>query len=301
MATVINPSIDRITGLYENTIEELLEYLTEELSADLFSVADYKKQAEVITRIEQMIAELKMHMEVEVSQEISEVFNQSKHEFFKRMKKQGITIPEVNGGSLFLDEQVIKQLASDTMSDLASATDMTEMHIKRIIREVFSERIALDKAIMLGQEQITADITRRLAELGLSKTVISEGFIGIIDKAGKQWNLNTYVDMVVRTKLMDADIEASRTGGLQTGVDLAVISQHGAKDDCAKWENCIVSMNGMTEGFPSYAEVKATNECFHPNCQHHLQPVRDVSLIHPEILKKNKHKMQGNWQTLRQS
>lgn len=143
-------------------------------------------------------------------------------------------------------------------------------------------------------------LVEELSAEGLSKWITEEGFVGIIDSNGKKWNLQTYIDTVVQSRLTDADIEAGRVEGLQRGVDLAVISQHGAKDECAKWEGCIVSMNGMTEGFPLYADIKATNECFHPRCGHHLQPVRNIGLIHETTIKQSEKKMKENWQTLKQ-
>lgn len=300
--TEINPSAKRLLKVYDRALDELLDYLVTELASPDMS---YTKQAAVMDRVNKILSTLKMQMEAGVRHELTAVFEAVNQQFMDRLKAEGITpvtaYNQLGKPEYLLDEGKLNQLIADTMSDLAAATDNTEMYVKQIIRDVFSANMGKDALQNLGQEQIISDIYKKLAEKGLSKKTLQEGFIGLVDKAGKQWNLRDYVDVVVKTKLMDADNEANRSAGLINDIDLAVISSHGATDACSKWEGSIISMNGMTEGYISYEQVKATNECFHPRCQHHLQPVRSIELVHPEILRKHKQNQKQNKQAVTDS
>ena len=46
-------------------------------------------------------------------------------------------------------------------------------------------------------------------------------------------------------------------------------------------------MNGLTEGYPTYAELRRSNKIFHPNCKHKVTPIRDINLL-PQIVR-DKH------------
>ena len=82
----------------------------------------------------------------------------------------------------------------------------------------------------LGRRTTRNAIIEKLTQQGLSKKLTDEAWVGIINNAGRRWNLSTYAEMVVRTKLQQAHVEGVRVETLERGVDLAVISSHGAKD-----------------------------------------------------------------------
>lgn len=73
-------------------------------------------------------------------------------------------------------------------------------------------------------------------------------------------------------------------------VDLAVISYHGAKDFCGKFEGMVISLNGATPGYPTYAELRGMGLIFRPNCKHSVNALRDISLL-PSVLQE-KHEEQ---------
>lgn len=298
--TRIDPSAQRITKIYKEALNELLDYLVVELANPEL---DFQKQHDAIARTEKIMNTLKMNMEEQVGKEVTAVFTQVTEQLMEKVVAEGGTPPTVfnplGKTEYLLDEPKINQIISDTMSDLAAATDKTEMYVKQIIRDTFSENMGKQMAMNLGREQIISEMYEQLSKKGFSKDVISESFVGMVDKSGKRWSLDSYVEMVTKTKLMDADNEANRSAGAVNDYDLAVISSHGATDDCSKWEGCIISMNGKTEGYITFDEVKETNECFHPRCQHHLQPVRDVSLVHDRILKEHNKKIKANKETVR--
>lgn len=77
------------------------------------------------------------------------------------------------------------------------------------------------------------------------------------------------------------------------GVDLAYVSPHPcwlgpkAKEVCNRWRDKIVSLSGITEGFPKLDDaLKEKPPLFHPNCTHSLHtltPVQEATAINRRI------------------
>lgn len=182
-----------------------------------------------------------------------------------------------------LARESAEALVNDTYSDLLIATKNTETKIKQLVRAVVSDTMRVRAIEQLGRKTQRNDIAGKLARQGLSKNLDSEGWVGIRDASGRRWNLSTYAEMVVRTKIQQAHVEGVRVEALERKVDLAVVSSHGATDSCRYFEGMVISLNGTTPGYPTYSELRATNKIFHPNCQHSVNPVRDLSLLPKDV------------------
>ncbi|MFP5303468.1 hypothetical protein R2R70_20030, partial [Cobetia sp. SIMBA_158] len=89
------------------------------------------------------------------------------------------------------------------------------------------------------------------------------------------------------TKLNQAHVEGVRVGGLERGIDTAIISTHNAEDECKNFEGMIISLNGLTEGLLTYQELYNSNLIFHPNCQHKLHLVKIENLPAKVVEKHN--------------
>lgn len=181
-----------------------------------------------------------------------------------------------------LAKDTVDAILADTMDDLLSATQLTSKRTKQIVRRVVSEKMKMDMARARGRKMMNKGIIEELTKQGLTKSVKEKGFVGIVDSKGRKWELNRYVDMVVRSKYKQARTEAIRTEALERDTDLAVISSHGAKDACRNYEGMVISMNGTTSGYPTYEELRKTNKIFHPNCKHTLYAIRSEDLLSDE-------------------
>ena len=181
----------------------------------------------------------------------------------------------------------MEALVNDTYNDLLIATQNTEKKIKQLVRSVVSDTIRVKALEQLGRKTTRNAVVEKLTQQGLSRKLTDEAWVGIIDKAGRRWNLSTYAEMVVRTKLQQAHVEGVRVETLERGVDLAVISSHGAKDACASYEGMVISINGQTPGYKTYQELRQGGKIFHPNCKHHISPIRDVKLLPDSVRQKH--------------
>jgi Phage minor capsid protein 2 len=192
-----------------------------------------------------------------------------------------------------LAQETIDTIMQDTFDDLLSATQLTSKRTKQIVRRVVSEKMKIDMARAKGYDVMKSSVIEELTKSGLSKTVTKDGFVGIIDKAGRKWKMSNYVDMVVKTKYKQARFEGLRTKALEDDIDLAIISSHGAKDACRKYEGMIISMNGTTKGYPSYSELRKSNEIFHPRCKHTIYPFRSPDLLSGDERQKSEEQIKN--------
>lgn len=203
------------------------------------------------------------------------------------------TLTEAVGAVSFamLARETAEAMVADTFQDLLLATDRTSQRIKVLVRNVVAETMRENALRQLGRNTSRRQIVEELTRAGLSRRLSDTGWIGIVDRAGRKWDLTRYAEMVVRTKIQQAHIEGIRTEMVERDLDLAVISSHGAKDACRNYEGMIISMFGRTKGYRTYSELRASNKIFHPNCQHRIHPVSDVSILPKAV--RDKHEKQS--------
>lgn len=199
----------------------------------------------------------------------------------KRLKQEGFTLDEAKKllTPTKMRERAVRALYSDTYGDILLATGNTKNAVKKVIRETVRDVVQYQALLDRDYISQAEELRKRLTKKGLSERIVKDGFVGVVDRSGRRWDVGTYSDMVVRTKTNQAFRQGEIDFAEQSGMDLAVISSHGAKDMCSRWEGVVISLTGNTEGYPSLHDVTATNEVFHPNCQHKLHVIRGVERL----------------------
>ena len=177
----------------------------------------------------------------------------------------------------FTDAQqaTLDKLMTDTYNDMLIATKYMSESAKRFVRVKTSQVMQLQQALRQGNKSLAYSLARQLEAGKLGKDASTQAFTGIVDKAGRRWNLKTYSEMVVRTKVQQAHVYGTAQQGHEMGYHLFIISSHNALDACSHWEGKIISVGESIGGYPSYEELAASNEIFHPNCKHHITPISD--------------------------
>lgn len=115
------------------------------------------------------------------------------------------------------------------------------------------------------------------------RTLLQEGVTAFIDKAGRNWSLHTYANMVCRTTSRQAEVLAVLT--TDTEHDLYQITSHGTTCKiCAPLEGRVYSKSGKDPVFPPLSiafgkvdpngpdELTNTYLNIHPNCLHAVIP-----------------------------
>jgi hypothetical protein len=169
-----------------------------------------------------------------------------------------------------LNREFIKTAVADTQDDLLQISQNVDRKVRTAIRQVTAEamRSNLTQGINTT-DSIKRDILRNLKErLGDSINT------GIIDAAGRRWKPEVYAETVVQTKLAQTQRESAVNDALGRNALYGVISSHGAKDACRKWEGKIVKLTPDAPGdYPYYGSLP-NREIFHPRCKHVISPVR---------------------------
>jgi hypothetical protein len=120
--------------------------------------------------------------------------------------------------------------------------------------------------------------TRRDASQALQDELVRQGVSAVTDRAGREWGLSTYAEMVIRTTTREAVSHGTHNRLLEGGQDLVSISKHRgvAADDerCLRIAGKTFSITGRTPGY----EVLPLNAWppmgTHPNCAHVATPAR---------------------------
>lgn len=160
-----------------------------------------------------------------------------------------------------------------TMTRLARMTqqvNVREAEINRAIQEGF-----VDTGSIRGPIINTRD--------ALLKQALDGKYITVIDKNGNtiQYKVNTYAEMVARTKLQETNTQAVIDTAFSIGNDLLQVSSHNTKTAiCAVHEGKIYSITGESKDFPQLYETTP----FHPNCIHVMTNVFQEALEQQGIL-----------------
>jgi len=102
-----------------------------------------------------------------------------------------------------------------------------------------------------------------------------KGIPAFIDKAGRKWSTEAYINNVTRSTSNNVANEMQMKRGDEYGVDLIEVSSHlGARPLCRKWQGAIYSKSGKHKKYrplsdTSYGEAAGLGGC---NCRHQFYP-----------------------------
>lgn len=163
---------------------------------------------------------------------------------------------------------LVAQIAS-TQKDILAVTQNMNRETKALISQAYASELRT-------QLQSGSNSTRQLkksVQQAIRKEMKGRVNSAIVDKSGRTWKLENYVDMLVKTKAMEAHREASINSGLEEGTQYARISKHNATDACSRWEGKIVKLDPNADGEYPYIDDIPRREIFHPRCKHILSPI----------------------------
>ncbi|WP_342540055.1 phage minor capsid protein [Heyndrickxia sp. FSL K6-6286] len=260
--------VNRLVGAYEKAIEEILRELNR-LDLNNFSRAN---QLATLKSIGEILNELNVEAGELARASIEKAV---KDGIISAIMSLGIAETVQAAETLVKFNRINKELVAaavaDTQSDLLAVTRNVDNKVRATVRRVSAEvlRSNLTKGVNATQS-LRRDITAELRkQLGESVNT------GIIDAAGRRWRPSKYVNVLVRTKMMEAHKESTINEALSRDVMYGVISRHGAKDACGKWEGKVVKLTPDAPGNYVYINDIPRNELFHPCCRHTVSPIRN--------------------------
>ncbi|WP_101788656.1 phage minor capsid protein [Nonomuraea indica] len=165
--------------------------------------------------------------------------------------------------------------------ELALTLRSTHVQILRWALDVYREVIARTALpdVLLGVQ------TRRQAAQRAWEQLLDRGVTGFQDRAGRRWQLASYVEMAVRTGALQAMRQAHADRLADEGEDLVIVSDSPRECGlCRPWERKVLSISGRAVGrvqvehatedrmmtvtvSASLAAARVAG-LFHPNCTH---------------------------------
>ena len=164
---------------------------------------------------------------------------------------------------------IIGALAGAVMERLLSVNAAVDRNVQAIL--------ASAQAGAASASFANATDWQKLAEQ-LRQDVLSKGVTGFIDKAGHTWKVDTYVDVVAQSSVMQAYNAGIKAEMQAQGLDLVRLSDEideNTCEACAKWAGQILSITGATPGFSTVDEAEADG-VFHCHCVHVFEPLTEA-------------------------
>lgn len=224
--------------------------------------------------------------------------------------RQAVTALEAASGEQV--QSILQAAASDgaasalrEMSALASVTDLTAvlaptgaMAASALTLELTNALSDVTRRILRWPDDVYRQViagsatdvllglgaTTRSAQAKAWQALVDQGVTGFVDKAGRRWNLATYVEMATRTATRRAwDAQHERTM-LDAGLDLvSIIVGSDACQACAEWAGKVLRLTpgpiGQVQVLSAVADEYVTvniagtiegardNGWQHPNCR----------------------------------
>jgi hypothetical protein len=112
--------------------------------------------------------------------------------------------------------------------------------------------------------------TIKTAQQRMMQDLLTHGATGFIDRAGRHWQLSSYVEMAVRTAVIRARNEAHLTVMQAAGITLFTVPTHMRTCPvCHAWQGKILSVAPDPRADGTIEEARAAG-LWHPQCEHTL-------------------------------
>ncbi len=144
-------------------------------------------------------------------------------------------------------------------------------------------------ATVLGEKSRTEAIRETIAEMS------KKGIPAFVDKTGREWSPEAYVDMDIRNTAKNAALAAEFASLDELGQDIILVSSHsGARPLCAPYQGKFYSISGKSGTITdakgksyTYAPLSGTSfgksaGLFGINCGHRMRGVSDGAFINRE-------------------
>lgn len=263
-------NLDALIKLYRAAYRDVV------LTIQDASVAGKIQKARTMASIKQTLQDLGDDVGKWVDKEIPKYYVDGANQALQDLRALGVDVSSPKGLAP-INKEAIASLTDETSLAFAQSMTAVSRNAQTILNNAQKLQINLDLAggFAKGEtaKQVAASVAQELKSNGLS---------ALVDKAGRNWTFDTYSDMLVRTKIVEARNNGLANKMLQNGYDLVQVSNHGSNHYfCQVWEGRILSVSGATPGYPTLEEAKSRG-LFHPRCQH------AINVINPEIARLTK-------------
>lgn len=258
--------IDDLLRLYREAYKRIIVTLENETAAGKIH------KLRVMSQVNKILEELGEDAAKWVQAEIPQYYIDGANVAKVDLKRLGIDVERSSGFAL-INKEAVKALVDETALSFAEGIRGVSRNARRMLDDALKQQLNFT----IAEGRLTGE-ARRVVSAAVKQRLQDEGLTALVDRSGRKWSLDTYSEMLVRTKAVEARNQGLANSMLSYGYDLVQVSNHGSSHKaCARWEGKVLSISGKTPTgtkLPggrivagSMADAKAAG-LFHPNCQH---------------------------------
>jgi hypothetical protein len=274
----------QLLAVYQDAYKTLKERLQRQ---ELRGLSTYHTQA-LMADVEEIVQKLRIYNVQWINHTVPLAYQQGSDDAIEKLtEKYGMS--NIDGSFGSVHQEAVKAIVTDTMTSIAAATDYMEDRLKEALRTAAKEEYQLGIITGETRRQMTKKLMGKLNQKGFTAyfdekgryiplkdytdTLLEENWVGFVDAAGRRWDLENYSEMLTRTKVTEAVSRGTENRLTSNGLDLVIITDHGAEDWCRFYANRIFSINGATPGYPLLSEAPNGGTPFHPRCKCREAPI----------------------------
>jgi hypothetical protein len=248
--------IQALIDTYHQTYKDIVTTITDATEAGKIN------KARTLATIKVQLQELGDNVDTWVQKEIPQYYLDGANIAIQDLKKMGVAVSGPKGMAP-INKEAIGYLVDDTRNSFALA--LTTMN--RSASNLLSSAVKQQLTMIMAEGTLSGAARKTIAD-SIVKQLEESGISALIDSGGKSWEFDTYAEMLVRTKAVEARNSGLKDKMAQNGYDLVQVSDHGSDHPaCADWEGEILSITGNTPNYATTDEAEADG-LMHPNCQH---------------------------------
>ena len=205
---------------------------------------------------------------------------QSANEFeqgFAKAVKSGIIKDVVSAEQSESIKQVTKEISKQCRNSLNLTNRTMIAKSKKAYTSLVNDTSRLTDEILNKSTLAvtTGTESRQTAMLKTVKEFSDNGITAFVDKLGREWQPEGYVNMVMRSQVSNVANGAQMARCDDYNVDLIEVSSHsGARPKCAKYQGKIYSRSGKSKKYPAWSTTSygEPDGLLGINCGHSIYP-----------------------------
>lgn len=253
--------IDDLLDLYKQTYKKVAAEIQDATEAGKI------QRAAVMARINAELESFGVNVDEWARREMPQYYQDGANVALQDLRalKAKINSP-VNGAAI--NREAAKVLTDDVSLSFAEGIRGISRNAQRVLSDAQKQQLNFE----IAQGQLSGDARRTISD-AVKQQLAESGLSALTDAGGKQWSFDTYAEMLVRTKGVEARNQGLANRMLQSGYDLVQVSDHNSDHPaCAEWEGEILSLTGQTDGYDTVQDATDAG-LFHPNCEHAINVI----------------------------
>ena len=255
---------DPIEGIYEHIVDELLVNIGKHITAPTWTHTaewEIKKLSELGQLTEENAAIINKWIK-KIPPALRETMTDTRREALDRIERQleqaakdGYITPPMRDSTVDVLRELSDQAAErynlvntnmlqSSVEQYSAAVQLTQSEYDRLTAQARATQGILNEtaaSVASGTE------TRQNAVRSALKRISDEGLTGFIDRAGREWSPEAYVNMVTRTTVHNTAIQATKARMEDFGTSVFQVSSHaGARPLCYPYQGKFYSWDNTS-------------------------------------------------------